>query len=160
MLDFTLNRIDGEPEALEDYRGQVLLFVNVASRCGFTPQYEGLERLYERYREQGFAVLGFPSNDFGAQEPGNNAEIAEFCRGTYGVKFPMFEKIRVTGDDPHPLYRFLTERPAPVGGPVKWNFQKYLVDRKGEVVGKYGSRTEPEDPALVAEIERLLGEGS
>ncbi len=158
VLDFTLKRIDGEPEALEDYRGQVLMLVNVASKCGFTPQYEGLERLYDRYRDRGFSVLGFPSNDFGAQEPGSNAEIATFCRSTYGVRFPMFEKIHVMGEDAHPLYRFLTDRPPPLGGPVKWNFQKYLVDRNGQVVARYGSRTEPEDPELVAEIERLLAQ--
>jgi glutathione peroxidase len=156
VLDFRLERIDGTPQALSDYRGQVLLLVNVASRCGFTPQYEGLEALYERYRERGFAVLGFPSNDFAGQEPGSNAEIADFCRSTYGVGFPMFAKIRVKGADAHPLYRYLTSLPAPIGGAVEWNFQKYLVSRSGEVVAVFPSRTGPTDPQLVGRIEALL----
>jgi glutathione peroxidase len=158
VLDFTLDRIDGTPQPLSDYRGDVLLLVNVASKCGFTPQYEGLEALYERYRERGFAVLGFPSNDFGAQEPGSDAEIADFCRSTYGVRFPMFSKLKVKGKDAHPLYRYLTGLPAPVGGEVQWNFQKYLVSRSGEVVAKYTSRTAPDDAGLVAKIEALLAE--
>jgi glutathione peroxidase len=156
VFDFTLDRIDGTPQALSDYSGQVLLLVNVASQCGFTPQYEGLEQLYERYRERGFAVLGFPSNDFGQQEPGSDAEIAEFCRSKYSIRFPMFSKIRVKGADAHPLYRHLTGLPEPVGGEVKWNFQKYLVNRRGEVVASYGSRTEPGDEVLVSTIEALL----
>ncbi len=160
VLDFTLDRIDGTPEPLSSYRGQVLLIVNVASKCGFTPQYDGLEKLYERYRERGFAVLGFPSNDFGGQEPGSNGEIIEFCRSTYGVEFPMFSKIAVSGSQAHPLYAYLTGLPEPIGGAVQWNFQKYLVDRKGEVVGKYLSRTRPEDAELVQRIEALLAESS
>lgn len=155
-LDFTLPRIDGTPQPLADYRGRVLLLVNVASKCGYTPQYEGLEALYERYRERGFEVLGFPSNDFKGQEPGTNAEIAEFCRSTYGVQFPMFAKLHVRGPDAHPLYRMLTGLPEPVGGPVEWNFQKYLVDRRGEVAARYAPATEPGAPELVAAIERLL----
>ncbi len=157
VLDFQLDRIDGTPQALSAYRGQVLLLVNVASRCGFTPQYEGLEALYERYRERGFAVLGFPSNDFAGQEPGANAEIAEFCRSKYGVRFPMFAKIQVKGAAAHPLYRYLTSLPEPIGGEVEWNFQKYLVNRRGEVVAVFPSRTPPADPALVERIEALLG---
>lgn len=155
-LDFTLPRIDGTPQPLAAYRGRVLLLVNVASKCGYTPQYEGLEALYERYRERGFEVLGFPSNDFKSQEPGTNAEIAEFCRSTYGVQFPMFAKLHVRGPDTHPLYRMLTGLPEPVGGPVEWNFQKYLIDRRGEVAARYAPATEPGDPELVAAIERLL----
>jgi glutathione peroxidase len=155
-LEFTLERIDGTPEPLAGYRGRVLLLVNVASRCGLTPQYEGLEALYDRYRERGFAVLGFPANDFAGQEPGSNEEIAEFCRSTYGVRFPMFAKLSVTGEAQHPLYRMLTGLPAPLGGPVEWNFQKYLVDREGRVVARFAPRVPPEDPALVAQIERLL----
>lgn len=154
----TLNRLDGSPQDLADYNGQVLLVVNVASKCGLTKQYEGLERLYARYKDRGFAVLGFPSNDFKNQEPGSNAEIAEFCRATYGVQFPMFEKIRVLGPDAHPIYQQLTSLPAPIGGPIEWNFQKYLVDRRGRVVEKFSPRTEPDDPALIAKIEALLAE--
>jgi glutathione peroxidase len=158
VLDYTLKRIDGNPQSLAEYRGQVLLLVNVASKCGLTPQYEGLEALYEKYREQGFAVLGFPSNDFAGQEPGSEAQIAEFCRSTYGVKFPMFSKITVKGAEQHPLYRQLTGLPEPLGGEVQWNFQKYLVDRRGEVVAKFDPRTAPGDPALVKKIEELLAE--
>lgn len=155
-LAFTMKRIDGTPAPLEQYRGQVLLVVNVASRCGLTPQYEGLEALYERFQERGFAVLGFPANDFASQEPGTDPEIADFCRSTYGVRFPMFSKIHVRGDDIHPLYQMLTGQPEPVGGPVEWNFQKYLIDRQGRVVEKFTPRVVPEDPELVARIESLL----
>lgn len=160
MLDHTLNRIDGSPQSLGEYRGQVLLLVNVASKCGLTPQYDGLEALYEKYRDDGFAVLGFPSNDFAGQEPRSEPEIAEFCRTRYGVKFPMFSKIQVKGDGQHPLYGELTGMPAPIGGEVQWNFQKYLVNRSGEVVAKFDPRTAPDDPALVKKIEELLAERS
>lgn len=156
VLSYNMKRIDGTPQALGDYRGQVLLLVNVASKCGNTPQYEGLEALYEKYQDRGFAVLGFPSNDFGRQEPGTDAEIATFCRSTYGVRFPMFSKIHVKGDEAHPLYREITSLPEPVGGPVTWNFQKYLVDRNGQVVARYSPRTQPDDAELVAKIETLL----
>jgi glutathione peroxidase len=155
--DFSLARIDGAEQPLADYRGKVLLVVNVASQCGLTPQYEGLEALHEKYRERGFAVLGFPANDFAGQEPGSDAEIADFCRATYSIQFPLFSKIHVQGDDIHPLYAWLTSRPAPVGGPVEWNFQKYLVARDGEVVARFTPRTVPDDPALVARLEALLG---
>jgi glutathione peroxidase len=158
LFDFTLPRIDGSPQPLAEYRGKVLLLVNVASKCGFTKQYAGLEALYERKRESGFAVLGFPSNDFMGQEPGTNAEIADFCRSTYGVRFPMFAKLSVKGDDAHPLYRYLTGLPDPIGGGVQWNFQKYLVDRRGRVVAKFSPRTTPEDPELVGRIDALLAE--
>ncbi len=151
-------RLTGGTEPLGRYRGEVLLIVNTASRCGYTPQYEGLQALYDRYKTQGFTVLGFPSNDFGGQEPGNDAEIGAFCRANYGVDFPMFSKVRVKGSDAHPVYTYLTSLPAPVGGPVQWNFQKYLVDRSGKVVASYPSRVRPEDPKLVGEVERLLAE--
>lgn len=154
--DFSLARIDGAEQPLADYRGKVLLVVNVASQCGLTPQYEGLEALHEKYRERGFAVLGFPANDFAGQEPGSNAEIADFCRATYGIQFPMFSKIHVKGDDIHPLYAWLTSRPAPVGGPVEWNFQKYLVDREGRVVMRFDPRVEPLHADLVGRVETLL----
>ena len=158
VLDFDMTRIDGSPESLSSYRGRVLLLVNVASRCGLTPQYDGLEALYERYRERGFAVLGFPANDFAGQEPGTDAEIADFCRSTYGVRFPMFSKIHVKGAGQHPLYRKLTGLPAPIGGEVEWNFQKYLVDRRGDVVARFAPRLTPDAPELVARIEALLDE--
>ena len=137
------------------YGGQVLLVVNTASKCGFTPQYEGLEAMHAKYQERGFAVLGFPSNDFMGQEPGSEEEIQEFCTLTYGVKFPMFEKVQVRGSGATPLYRELAEATGEQPG---WNFHKYLVDRSGKVVASFGSRTKPDDPKLVAEIERLLAE--
>ena len=160
VLDFTLKRIDGTEQNLGAYRGQVLLLVNVASKCGLTPQYDGLEALYAKYRGKGFAVLGFPANDFARQEPGSDGEIADFCRSTYGVEFPMFSKITVKGEGQHPLYRKLTSLPAPLGGEVQWNFQKYLVNRRGEVVAKFDPRTAPDDPGLVAKLEELLGQGA
>ncbi len=157
LPDLPLVRIDGTPEPLGAYRGRVLLLVNVASRCGFTPQYAGLQQLHERYADRGFAVLAFPSNDFAGQEPGSNAEIAEFCRATYAVGFPMFEKLHVQGPEQHPLYAHLTRLPAPLGGPVSWNFQKYLVDRDGRVVERLAPAVAPLDAKLVERIEGLLG---
>jgi len=151
-------RLGGETESLERYRGQVLLVVNTASRCGYTPQFEGLQALYDRYRGQGFSVLGFPSNDFGGQEPGTEPEIGAFCRSNYGVEFPMFSKVRVKGPEPHPVYRYLRSLPEPIGGDVRWNFQKYLVARNGDVVGRFESRVTPQDPKIVGEVERLLAE--
>lgn len=156
MYDLTMQRIDGAEQPLSDYQGQVLLLVNVASKCGNTPQYEGLERLYEAYRERGLAVLGFPANEFGGQEPGTDEEIQEFCSATYGVQFPMFSKIVVKGEGIHPLYERLTSMPEPIGGEVRWNFQKYLVDREGNVVQKFHPKMQPDDPELVAAIEGLL----
>jgi glutathione peroxidase len=156
LFDFEAKRLSGPVEPLAKYRGEVLLVVNTASKCGFTPQYEGLEALYERYRARGFAVLGFPSNDFREQEPGSDAEIGAFCEANYGVEFPMFSKVKVKGDDAHPLYAWLTSQPAPIGGPVAWNFQKYLVDREGRVVERFSPRDEPGSPEVVAAIERLL----
>jgi glutathione peroxidase len=158
LLRLEARRLRGGTESLERYRGQVLLVVNTASRCGYTPQYEGLQALYDRYRSQGFSVLGFPSNDFGGQEPGSDPEIGAFCRSNYGVEFPMFSKVRVTGPDVHPVYAYLTSLPEPIGGEVQWNFQKYLVDRNGKVVARYASRVTPQDPALVGEVKRLLAE--
>ena len=156
MFELTINRLDGAPQPLADFRGRVLLLVNVASHCGNTPQYAGLERLYESYRERGFDVLGFPANNFGAQEPGTDQEIADFCAVNYGVKFPMFSKLSVAGDDQHPLYAYLTTLPEPIGGDVRWNFQKYLVDRAGNVVRSFSPRTQPDAPELVEAIEALL----
>jgi glutathione peroxidase len=160
LLDFTLKRIDGAEQSLSDYEGQVLLIVNVASKCGLTKQYAGLESLYEEYRSRGFAVLGFPANDFLRQEPGTDAEIADFCRATYAVEFPMFSKLHVKGPDQHPLYGYLTGLPAPIGGKVKWNFQKYLVDRRGRVVERFKPKVDPRDPVIVEAIEALLAEST
>ena len=153
-LGFTMHRIDGAEEPLEAYRGRVVMVVNVASACGLTPQYEGLEALYEQHAGDGLVILGFPANNFGGQEPGTNDEIAEFCTGEYGVTFPMFEKISVTGDDQHPLYATLSRE----GGPPTWNFTKYLLDREGRVVARFDPRTAPNDEALVGRIEELLAQ--
>jgi glutathione peroxidase len=137
------------------FEGQVLLVVNTASKCGFTPQYEGLEALHQRLSPRGFAVLGFPSNDFMGQEPGSEEQIQEFCTLTYGVKFPMFEKVTVKGDDAVPFYKQLAEQAG--GEQPGWNFHKYLVDRSGEVVASFGSRTRPDDPKMLEAIEQALG---
>jgi glutathione peroxidase len=156
LLDLSAKRLGGPEESLSRYRGEVLLIVNTASECGYTPQYKGLQTLYERYRDQKFSVLGFPSNDFGQQEPGDDRQIGAFCKSNYGVEFPMFSKIDVVGDDAHPVYAYLTSLPKPIGGPVEWNFQKYLVDRNGVVVARFESDVEPEDPAIVSASDRLL----
>jgi glutathione peroxidase len=158
LLDLSARRLGGSEEPLSRYRGEVLLIVNTASECGYTPQYAGLQTLYERYREKKFSVLGFPSNDFGEQEPGDDRQIGAFCKSNYGVEFPMFSKVRVLGSDAHPVYAYLTSLPAPIGGAVEWNFQKYLVDRNGKVAARFESDTEPDDPALVSALERLLSE--
>jgi glutathione peroxidase len=170
-----VNTIDGKPASLGDHAGKVRLVVNVASKCGLTPQYEGLEKLYEQYRDKGFEVLGFPANDFNGQEPGSNEEIQTFCQTNYGVKFPMYAKIAVTGEDQHPLYKSLTEaRPKaeakddfrgklegygikanPEPG-VLWNFEKFLVDRNGDVAARFAPDVAPEDPMVVNAIEKAL----
>lgn len=156
LPDVALKRLDGKADSLGAYRGQVLLIVNVASECGYTPQYKGLQALYTRYRDRGFSVLGFPSNDFGKQEPGSDREIAKFCRANYGVEFPMFTKSVVLGEDAHPLYRDLASRPKPIGGDVTWNFEKYLVDRDGRVAARFDPEVTPEDPRVTNQIEQLL----
>ena len=154
LLNKTFARLQDEaPQDLCQYSGKVLLVVNTASYCGFTPQYKGLEALYAKYRDQGLVVLGFPSNDFGKQEPGSSKEIADFCYNTYGVKFPMFAKSSVKGKDANPLHADLASL---TGHQPKWNFTKYLIDRNGKVVEHYGSRVAPEDKELVARIEQLL----
>jgi glutathione peroxidase len=156
VFDFETRNIQGEAVRLDAYRGKVLLVVNVASKCGFTPQYRGLQALHERYRERGLVILGFPCNQFGHQEPGTEAEIASFCSLTYGVSFPMFAKIEVNGDGTHALYRYLKERaPGLLGSKsIKWNFTKFLVDRQGQVVRRFAPNDKPED--LEKEIEQLL----
>lgn len=158
LYDIAVRDIDGKEVTLGNYRGKVLLIVNVASRCGFTGQYSGLQKLYETYGERGFVVLGFPSNDFMGQEPGSNEEIKEFCSLTYRVTFPMFEKITVKGKGMHPLYRYLTEDASNPGhsGKITWNFNKFLVGRDGQVVARFGSRTAPEDKALIQALEKAL----
>lgn len=160
VYSFSPARLDGSPSSLSEYRGRVLLLVNTASQCGFTPQYAGLERLYRSYKDRGFEVLGFPCNQFGGQEPGSEAEIGAFCEKNYGVSFPVFAKIEVNGPQTHPLYAFLKrQRPGILGtGRIKWNFTKFLVDRRGRVTRRFAPSKKPE--ALAGEIERLLNESS
>lgn len=154
-LSGTMKAIDGADVDLGAYRGKVVLIVNVASRCGATPQYAGLQGLYEKYRDKGFVVLGFPANDFGAQEPGNEAEIKEFCSTKYGVTFPMFAKITVKGPQKATLYKVLTETADP-SGEVGWNFEKFLIGKDGTIAGRFKTRVSPEDPELTAAIEAAL----
>ncbi|AUG75177.1 glutathione peroxidase [Kitasatospora sp. MMS16-BH015] len=158
LYDIPLRTLAGEPATLADHKGKALLLVNVASKCGLTPQYAGLERLQQRYAERGFTVLGFPCNQFLGQEPGSAEEIQTFCSTTYGVSFPLFEKIDVNGDDRHPLYAKLTETADAEGaaGDVQWNFEKFLIAADGTVAGRFRPRTEPEDAELIAAIEAQL----
>jgi glutathione peroxidase len=152
-LNHKFATLQNEPVSLCQYGGKVLLMVNTASECGYTPQYEGLEKLYRRYRDKGFVVLGFPANDFGGQEPGANQEIAQFCRLNYGVTFPMFAKTSVVGAQANELYRALA---AQTGKPPRWNFHKYLLDRSGNPIAAFESAVEPEDPRITTQIEKLL----
>lgn len=156
VYDFSAKTLSGEEKSLGDYRGQVLLIVNTASKCGFTPQYEGLEKLYEKLHDKGLTILGFPCNQFGSQEPGTESEIGAFCQKNYGVSFPMFSKIDVNGADAHPLYKYLKKEERGVLGTegIKWNFTKFLVDREGNPVERYGSTTKPED--IEGDILKLL----
>lgn len=156
LYSFSVQSIDFNEESLEKYQGQVLLIVNTASRCGFTPQYQGLEKLYQKYKDRGFSVLGFPCNQFGLQEPGNEAEIKSFCETQYHVTFPMFAKIEVNGERTHPLYQYLKQEGKGILGTeaIKWNFTKFLVDGHGHVVQRFAPNTEPEK--LEKEIEALL----
>lgn len=156
-LAFTVKSIDEKDVDLaQAYQGKVVMIVNVASRCGFTGQYEGLEKLYKEKSDKGFVILGFPANNFGGQEPGTNDEIAKFCQSKYNVTFPMFAKISVKGDDQHPLYKMLASQPAPVGGDPKWNFTKFIVDRTGKVAARFDSSVRPNDKDMVAKIDELL----
>ena len=156
--DFTVKTIRGESAKLGDYKGKVLLIVNVASACGYTPQYDGLEKLYEQYKDKGFAVLGFPANDFGAQEPGSNAEIETFCTTKFGVKFPMFSKVSVKGEGMDPLFDYLQSKETnpEFGGPIKWNFNKFLIGKNGEVIGRFEHKVDPLNPDMKAAIEKAL----
>ena len=155
LSDFTATTITGEEQPLSAYAGQVALVVNTASKCGFTPQFEGLEQLHEKYADQGLTVLGFPCNQFGEQDPGANDEIGAFCQQNYGVSFPMFGKIDVNGDTAHPLYQWLrTEKKGLLGEKIKWNFTKFLIGRDGQVIKRYGSTTKPEK--IADDIEKAL----
>lgn len=155
FYDYKVKNISGEEVSMLEYKGKVVLIVNTASKCGFTKQYEGLEELYEKYKDQGFVILGFPCNQFGAQEPGGNEEIKNFCTSTFSVTFPMMSKIDVNGDDADPLYKFLKkEKGGILGDDIKWNFTKFLIDREGNVVDRFASQKTPK--ALEKEVEKLL----
>ncbi len=158
VLDFKMRDIDGKDVKLNKYKGSVLLVVNTASKCGYTPQYEGLQAIYEKYNVKGFYVLGFPANNFGGQEPGKESEIKEFCESKYKVKFPMFAKISVKGEDQDPLYKFLTSKETnpEFAGDITWNFNKFLVDRNGKVVARFTSKDTPESEAVTSAIEKYL----
>lgn len=157
VLGYTLKDIDGKDVDLSQYKGKVILFVNVASKCGYTPQYAGLEKLYKEKMGKGFVILGFPANNFGEQEPGSDAEIKSFCSSKYNVSFPMFAKISVRGEDAHPLYKQIAAQAKPVGGDPQWNFTKYLVDRNGNVVAKFDPKVKPDDVTMNRRIDELLG---
>jgi glutathione peroxidase len=158
VLEFTMKNIDGKDVKLDEYRGKVLMIVNVASKCGYTPQYEGLESTYRKYKDQGLVVMGFPANNFLGQEPGTNEEIKTFCKTRYDVTFPMFAKISVKGDDIHPLYRFLTSKETnpEFSGDISWNFNKFLVDRTGKVVDRFSTREKPESEKIALAIDKAL----
>ncbi|HMN40027.1 MAG TPA: glutathione peroxidase [Phycisphaerales bacterium] len=163
VLSFKMKRIDGVEEDLSIYKGKVVMIVNTASKCGLTPQYAALEKLYESKKDKGLVILGFPANEFGSQEPGNNQEIKEFCSGDssqYHVTFPMFEKIVVKGKGVAPLYEKLIAQPAPIGGEPKWNFTKFIVDRSGNVVARFEPRTKPDDEAVLKKIDELLDQNA
>ncbi len=156
--DFTLKTIDGQTKSLADYRGKVLLVVNVASRCGLTPQYTALESVYQEYKEDGFEVLGFPCNDFAGQEPGSEADIKTFCSTQYDVTFPLFAKIKVLGEQKEPLYDFLTKQATEPDGPgdISWNFAKFVIGKSGQVIARFGPKVAPDDADVAEAIERAL----
>ena len=156
--EFTLDAINGTPTPLASFKGKVMLIVNVASQCGYTPQYEGLQALYAKYKDQGLVITGFPANNFGEQEPGTNAEIGAFCKSKFGVTFPMFSKISVEGSDKAPLYQFLTDKKAnpKTGGEIQWNFTKFLVDRNGKVIQRFEPAVEPQSREVTAAVEAAL----
>ena len=160
VLEFKMKDIDGKEVALKKYKGDVMLIVNTASKCGYTPQYEGLQKIYEKYKSQGFEVLGFPANNFMSQESGTDAEIKEFCETKFKVTFPMFAKISVKGEDQHPLYNFLTNKETnpQFAGDISWNFNKFLVNRQGEVVARFSSKDTPEGEAVTTAIDKYLKE--
>ncbi len=156
LLDIPLKDIDGKATSLKAYQGKVMLVVNVASRCGLTPQYKGLEALHRKFKDQGFTVLGFPSNDFGGQEPGTTAEIKEFCSTKYDVTFPMFDKVSVKGSGQHPLYAALTGQSSPFPGDIGWNFGKFLIGADGKILARFDSRVSPESADLISAVEKAL----
>jgi glutathione peroxidase len=156
LYDIPLKDIDGKPTSLKAYQGKVLLIVNVASKCGFTPQYKGLEAIHLKYQSRGFTVLGFPCNDFGAQEPGSNEQIKQFCTADYSVTFPMFDKLHVKGSEQHPLYAALTGKEAPFPGDVGWNFGKFLIGKDGKIVKRFDSKVTPESAEVTAAVEEAL----
>lgn len=158
MYEFSMKNIDGQDVKLNAYKGKVVMIVNTASRCGLTPQYEGLQALYDKYKDKGFVILGFPANNFMGQEPGTEKEIKEFCTLKYNVTFPMFSKISVKGADQHPLYSFLTHKESNPGfdGDITWNFEKFLADKHGKIIARFTPKTKPDDPAIVKAIEDAL----
>jgi glutathione peroxidase len=157
IYNFTLPSIEGQPMPLADFKGKVVLMVNVASQCGYTPQYTALEALYEKYKDRGFVIVGFPANNFGAQEPGTNVEIKTFCSRKYSVTFPLYAKVSVKGSDQTPLYQYLTEKTGPsIKGEIKWNFTKFLVDRNGHVVRRFEPAVTPDSKEVVDSVEQLL----
>ncbi|MEK6324478.1 MAG: glutathione peroxidase [Acidobacteriota bacterium] len=158
IYDFSLKDIDRKEVSLSQYRGKVVLIVNVASRCGYTPQYEGLQKLYLKYKDRGFVTLGFPANNFMGQEPGTEEEIKTFCSIKYNVTFPMFSKVSVKGDDIHPLYKFLTSKETnpEFGGDIKWNFNKFLVDKSGKIIARFEPGVKPESDQVIQAIEKAL----
>jgi glutathione peroxidase len=155
IYDFTLNSIDGQPTPLAAYKGHVVMLVNVASRCGFTPQYTALESIYEKYKDRGFVIVGIPANNFGSQEPGSNQEIKTFCSSKYSVTFPMMAKVSVKGEDKTPLYQYLTTTPK-TGGEIQWNFTKFLVGPDGQIVARFEPKVTPDSPEVTAAIEKAL----
>jgi glutathione peroxidase len=156
VYDITVKDIEQNEVNLSDYKGKVLLIVNVASKCGFTKQYDGLQEIYEKYKDQGLEVLGFPCNDFGGQEPGTNEEIAEFCSLNFNVTFPMFDKVKVLGDDKHPLFDILTNNSKTGKSDIKWNFEKFIIDKEGNVIDRFRSMTKPESKKITSLIEEEL----
>jgi glutathione peroxidase len=158
VYNFTLKSIDGKPVSLSEYHGKVLMLVNVASKCGFTPQYAALESLYEKYKDQGLVIVGIPANNFGGQEPGTNEEIKKFCSTKYNVSFPMMSKVSVLGDDKTPLYTFLTDKSVnpQIGGDIKWNFTKFLFDRNGKPIARFEPNVTPDSPQVIAAVESAL----
>lgn len=158
FYDFKMKDIDGKDVKLDVFKGKVILVVNVASKCGSTPQYEGLQNIYDRFREKGFVILGFPANNFLGQEPGSNEQIKQFCTLNYGVTFPMFSKISVRGKDQHPLYEFLTSKETNpgFGGRITWNFNKFLLDREGNIVDRFATKIQPESDRVVSAIQKYL----
>ena len=154
VSDVKVKTMDGQEKSISDFKGKVLLIVNVASKCGYTPQYEGLEKIYEKYKDKGFEILAFPCNDFGGQEPGTNEEIQSFCKSTYNVTFPLFDKVKVLGGDKAPLYsKLIAFEPS---GDISWNFEKFLIDKNGNVVGRYKSKVKPESDEFMTAIEKQL----